>query len=261
MTSDELGADFDLVKVLNYGTLPRIYSSEGIEQATDRLRSYVGDYLKEEIASEGLVRNIPAFSQFLSLAALCDTEVVEFATFGRDVGVSAPTIRSYYDILKDTLVGDFLEGYRFRPKRRVETTAKFYFFDVGVVNQLARRGSIQPGSELFGKAFENWVHHELRAYRSYRLRDLELATWRLSTKIEVDFILGQLEVAIEAKSSEKIHSDHLAGLRELGNEFPKKLGKRIVVCREKRPRITDDGIEILPFQDFCERLWSGDLIR
>jgi predicted AAA+ superfamily ATPase len=260
LTADELGNEFDLTQLLNYGTLPRIYSSETPLVAQDRLSAYVGDYLKEEIAAEGLVRNLPAFSQFLSLAALWDTEVIEFATFARDTGVSAPTIRSYYEILIDTLLGNFLDGFRFRPKRRVETTAKFYFFDVGVVNQLARRGKLQPGSELYGKAFENWVHHELRAYQAYRMRDMEMHTWRLSTQVEVDFVVNRLAVALEAKSSEKIHADHLRGLREIEKEYPKKVGKRVVVCREPHARITEDGIEILPFQHFVSKLWSGDLI-
>ena len=43
-----------------------------------------------------------------------------------------------------------------------------YFADVGVVNRLARRGELLPGSELYGKAFENWVFHELSAFVSLR---------------------------------------------------------------------------------------------
>lgn len=138
------------------------------------LRSYVGDYLKEEIAAEGLVRKLPLFSEFLNVAALSDTEVVNYSTVGRECSASPHTARNYFQILEDTLLGRWLPAYRKRPKRRVQQSPKFYFSDVGVVNFLTRRGRLEVGSELFGKAFENWVMHELTAYNHYRERHMDL---------------------------------------------------------------------------------------
>ena len=135
---------------------------------------------------------------------------------------------------------------------------KFYFADVGVVNRLARRGAVSPGSELYGKAFENWVFHELSAFVSYREFDGDLAYWRLASGIEVDFVLGDMRLAIEAKSSARITWDHLKGLRHLVEDHP-GLRRRIVVCREPRARISSDRIEILPASAFVEKLWSGEL--
>jgi predicted AAA+ superfamily ATPase len=135
---------------------------------------------------------------------------------------------------------------------------KFYFVDVGVVNRLAKRGELLPGSELYGKAFENWVFHELSAFVSYREFDGDLSYWRLASGIEVDFVLGDMRVAIEAKSSARITRDQLKGLRSLIEDQP-RVGRRIVVCREPRARKTDDGIEILPVSSFVRRLWAGDL--
>jgi predicted AAA+ superfamily ATPase len=135
---------------------------------------------------------------------------------------------------------------------------KFYFVDVGVVNRLARRGDLVPGSELYGKAFENWVFHELSAFVSYQDFDGPLAYWRLASGIEVDFVLGDMQVAIEAKSSARITRDHLKGLRSLVEDHP-RVGRRIVVCREPRARRTEDGIEILPVATFVRRLWAGAL--
>ena len=164
LTAGELADSFDLDRLLNHGYLPRIHQSARPRRLLD---CYIADYLKEEIAAEGLVRNLPAFSGFLDAAALSDTEPVNFSNIARECGVSSQTIRNYFDILEDTLLGRWLPAWRKRRKRRLIGAAKFYFSDVGVVNRLARRGTVERGSELYGKAFENWVHHELAAFVSY----------------------------------------------------------------------------------------------
>ena len=255
MTSFELGEDFDLVKILNRGVLPAIYQDENYSQM---LKAYCADYLKEEIFDEGLVRRLAPFSQFLEFAALGDTEVLSLESFARDVGVSGPTVKSYFEILHDTLIGRFLPAYVRRAKRKISRSPKFYFFDVGVVNCFAQRGELRPKSELFGKAFENWVHHELSAYLSYQTRRETLSYWKVHQGAEVDFIVGHMKAGIEAKASERIHVDHLRGLRDIKKDYP-ELNMRYVVSLEKHSRKTEDGITILSVHDFTHRLWSGKL--
>ena len=255
LSASEIGSEFDLDRMLNHGYLPRIY---GASRPKRMLDAYIADYLKEEVAAEGLVRNLPTFSDFLDAAALSDGEIVNFSNIARECGVSSHTTKSHFQILEDTLLGRWLPAYRKRPKRRVIRAPKFYFVDVGVVNRLAKRGELLPGSELYGKAFENWVFHELSAYVSYRDFDGDLSYWRLASGIEVDFVLGDMRVAIEAKSSARITRDQLKGLRTLIEDQP-RVARRIVVCREPRARKTDDGIEILPVASFVRRLWAGDL--
>ena len=255
LTADELGNEFDLSRMLNHGYLPRMYE---VDRPARRLDAYVGDYLKEEVAAEGLVRNLPAFSGFLDAAALCDGEMINFSNIASDCAVSSPTAKAFFGILEDTLLGRWLPAWRKRRKRRLIHAPKFYFFDAGVVNRLARRGPLVPGSELYGKAFENWVFHELSAFRAYRAPDDDLSYWRLAGGTEVDFVLGHMRLAVEAKASARIAANHLRGLRSLAEEFP-EVGRRIVVCLEPRARRTDDGIDILPAQDFVRRLWCGDL--
>lgn len=252
LVSLELGHDFELTRLLNRGYFPKIYQSA---KANQLLRSYCLDYLKEEIADEGLVRNLPAFSQFLEAAALGDGEIVEFTPIARECGVSASAVKGYFEILNDTLLASFLPAYTKRPKRRTVSSPKFYFCDVGIVNFLAKRGELTPGSMLFGKAFENWVYHELKAHQHYRELYSDLSYWRLSTGVEVDFIVGNMEQAIETKASAHITADHLKGLRELKKDYP-HIQKRWVVSLEKAPRLTEDGIEILPYTHFAKRLWE-----
>jgi predicted AAA+ superfamily ATPase len=253
LTATEIGDTFDLDRLLNTGYLPRHVTATRVRPL---LASYVADYLKEEVAAEGLVRNLPVFSAFLDLAALSDTELVNLSTLARDCGVSPPTVRGYFEILVDTLLGRWLPGYTKRPKRRVIAAPKFYFSDVGVVNHLARRGVVQRRSELFGKAFENWVFHELCAHDAYHGTLAHFSYWRLASGTEVDFVVNDLEVAIEAKGTEKITADHLRGLRELNRDHP-RTSRRIVVCLETRRRRTDDGIDILPADEFCRQLAAG----
>jgi predicted AAA+ superfamily ATPase len=254
--SAELGAEFDLLRMLNHGALLRHYLSNSPRLL---LRAYVNDYLKEEIANEGLVRNLPAFANFLNMAVLSDTELINYSTIARECGISSPAVKEYFQILIDTLLGRYLPAYTRRPKRRVIQAPKFYFADIGVVNMLAKRGPLEPGTELFGKAFENWVCHELTAHAAYSELFYEVSYWRLAGGIEVDFILGDMECAIEAKGTANISTQHLQGLRELKKDYP-RIKRRIVVSLTPRTRRTDDGIDILPVSSFLAQLWEGELV-
>ena len=91
LTAQEIGEDFDLIRVLNHGYLPRMYQSD---RPMRLLNAYVADYLKEEVAAEGLVRNLPVYSEFLKVAALSDTELVNFSTIARNCGVSSQWAQS-----------------------------------------------------------------------------------------------------------------------------------------------------------------------
>ncbi len=255
LSARELGGSFDLIRMLNHGTLPRIYLSENPKRLLD---AYVSDYLKEEVLAEGLVRNLPPFSSFLHAAALTDTEQVNYTSIARELGVSRETVRGYFEILEDTLIARMLPPYRKRPKRRLSLADKFYFHDVGAVNFLARRGVLESGSELFGKAYENWLFHELCCFSAYRDRFAQFSFWRLSSGIEVDFIVNDLECAIDCKASSRVQPAHLKGLREIAKEHP-GVGRRMIVCNEPTSRKTSDGIEILKTGDFLDQLWGGEI--
>ena len=251
----ELKHSFDLNKILNRGYLPSIYLNDNF---ADLQEAYVKDYLKEEIADEALVRNLRVFSEFLTVASFSDSEIVKFSNIARDCAISASTVKEYFLILEDTLIGNFLPAYKKRPKRRITQAAKFYFFDVGVVNYLSKRKAFEPGSESFGKAFENWLFHELKTYNSYNKARLDLSYWRLSTGVEVDFIINDMEYAVEVKAVSKIHDGHLKNLREIIKDHP-ELKRRYLVSLVDSNRITDDGIEIINYPSFIEQLWQGKL--
>jgi predicted AAA+ superfamily ATPase len=245
--------DFDLERALGSGLLPPHLLSSAPERD---LRAYVADYLKEEIASEARPRDVPAFAEFLRVAALTSSELLNYTNVAREAGVSAKVVRGYFEILEDTLLGARLPAWKRARDRRMILTEKFYLFDVGVANYLARRKPVL-GSADFGKSFEHWVLMELMNFRRYREPELDIRFWRTSTGLEVDFVLGDMQAAIEVKGSSRVHAGDLGGLRGLRQSH--RVKHALVVSLEREPRIVDDGIEVLPWANFVERLWAGEL--
>jgi len=246
---------FDLVLALNQGLLPRHYLSD---QPDADLRAYVADYLREEIAAEALLRSLPTFARFLEAAAIGNGQCMSYANIARECGVSAPTVRAYYEILEDTLLGLAVPAFRLRPKRRVIEAPKWYFFDPAVAGHLAKRGPVTPGSEMFGRAFEHFVQHELRAYAAYSGKHFDIAYWCTAGGVEVDFVLGRHEVAIEVKATTHAHDHHARSLVSIADDYTCR--KRLLVTLDPRPRLLSSGIMVVPWREFCGRLWSGDII-
>lgn len=253
-TSQELGK-VDLLKACNNGLVPSHYLQD---DASRSLKAYVQDYLKEEVFSEGLARNIPAFSRFFDAMAYSQGEIVNYANIARDCGVDAKTVREYYQILVDTLLGQFVAPFKKRQDRGVILRApKFYLFDVGVAGAVAGRKVIEERGEAFGRALEHFILMEITAYRSYREKEFAINYWRTKTGFEVDFVLGAGAVAVEVKGTARVDNNDLRPLRSFREAYKPK--KAFVVCHEKAARLTG-GILILPWQDFLERLWRGEIL-
>lgn len=246
--------DFDLVKALSHGLLPRHYISNRPEKL---ISAYIGNYLQDEIIAEAKIRNITAFSRFLAAAAFSNGEIVNYSNIASDCGISATTVKEYFQILEDTLIGRFLPSYQKRPKRRVIRSPKFYYFDVGIANFLLKRKSIEPGNEVFGKAFEHYIYHEIYSHSNYSDLNYPISYWRTASNIEVDFILGDHEVAIEVKSTNQTNYRHLKGLKSFAEEYDVK--KLILVSNDPHPRKIDNVL-VLPWKEFLDRLWGGEII-
>lgn len=252
LTSAEI-PEFNLLKYLNRGGLPQVYDSK---EPNEELESYVSTYLREEIQAESFTRNIQGFAEFLDLAALSNGEEINFERMSSDCQVSPSTLKNYFQILDDTLIGFQLKGFTKTKKRKAISRAKHFYFDIGVTNNLCKRGQIQAKSELFGKAFEHFIVLEARAYNSYFRKQMELTYWRSTSKMEVDLIIGG-KIAIEIKSTDLVQDKHLRGLRALMEE--KMMSRYLVVSLDPRPRKTEDGIEIFGWKAFLADLWSGKL--
>jgi len=254
LTSGEL-KDFDLMRALKCGLLPPHYFSPAPRRS---LKAYIADYLKEEIMAEGLVRNVPSFARFMDAMAYSHGEITNFANIARDCGVTAKTVRAHYEILEDTLLGGFVPPFSSKSGRQsIISASKFYLCDVGLAGHLCGRVLSEPRGEAFGRAFEHFVLMELWAHRSYTEADYEVRFWRTKTGLEVDFVLGSGDVAIEVKGSSRVDSSALKPLKAFAEDYTPR--KCIVICNEPVPR-RHGMITILPWKDFCSRLWAGEVI-
>jgi predicted AAA+ superfamily ATPase len=247
--------DFDLLKALNSGLLPRHYLAKSPEKL---LSAYIGSYLRDEIIGEAKIRNITSFSRFLEVASFSNGEMVNFSNIAADCGISSPTVKEYFQILEDTMTGRFLQSYQKKPKRRVIIAPRFYYFDIGIAGFLLKRGRIKIGGEAFGKAFEHFIYLEIYAHSQYSDINYPVYYWRTASQIEVDFILGDHEVAVEVKSTNMVNPRHLKGLKSFAEEY--KVKKLIVVSTDPYPRLIDN-ITVLPWQIFLQQLWAGEIIR
>lgn len=249
LTHKELGDKFNLNSAIERGLLPSIYFSDDPQED---LKAYAGLYLQQEIVAEGATRNVPAFSRFLNVAALCNGTIVNFTNVSNDAQVARTTVYEYFDILKDTLVLYELPPWRKTTKRKPLASSKYYFFDVGVVSALQGR-RFRVGTPEFGGAFETYIMHELKSHSDY-VSGEPLSFWRSTSGFEVDFIIGD-HTAVEIKAKENVSQQDLKSLRALAEE--KKLKHHLCVSLEKNPRRVE-GLMILPYREFLDRLWSGE---
>jgi len=248
LTSRELGGHFDLKRVVRNGLLPAIYFSD---DPHEDLKAYAGTYLQQEIVAEGAVRNIPAFSRFLRIAALCNSSIVNFTNVANDAQVARTTVYEYFEILKDTLIIRELAAWRKSKKRKPLASSKYYFFDAGVTAALQER-EFRLGTPEFGEAFETYIMHELTCYRDY-VSGEPLSYWRSTSGFEVDFIIGD-HTAVEVKAKATIASSDLKSLNALAEE--NKLKRYLCVSLETRRRRVGE-VTILPYLEFLDSLWGG----
>ena len=248
----------ELLTIFKNGLLPALYLSDDPDSD---LFDYVQLYLTEEIQAEGLVRNLPAFERFLEVAALCNSEMLNYENIAKDVGISRSAIISWFQILYDTLIGFEVPAYRNTKKRKAYSSSKFYMFDTGIIRHLLGFEKVEAGSTEYGKFFETYIAMELRAYIGYKCKIRAninpLCYWRSLSGFEVDFILMD-KVAIETKTTRR-HTEHdLKGLKALKEE---NLFKRyILVCNADYAQTREDGIEIVPWRQFLDELWDGKII-
>ncbi|MCK4359626.1 MAG: ATP-binding protein, partial [Candidatus Cloacimonetes bacterium] len=255
LTTAEL-KDWDLLHILNQGMIPDHYLKKGYKKS---LQAYTQDYLKEEVFAEGLTRNIPAFSRFFEAMAYSHGELTSYLNIARECGVNSKTVKEYYQILVDTLLGTMIKPFKKRQNRQVITRApKFYLFDVGIAGAMTKRHLLEEKGEFFGKAFEHFILMEIIAYNSYKELNFEINFWRTKSGLEVDFILGGGEIAIEVKGSQNISKKDLYPMKAFVNEYSPRIA--LVVSNEREERM-HEKIHIVPYKKFLDNLWLGNIIK
>jgi predicted AAA+ superfamily ATPase len=244
--------EFSLEQVIQYGTLPPVYLSD---DPYEELLDYVGLYLKEEIRAEALVRNIENFSHFLEIAAKSNGHIINFSQVGSDAQVPPRTVKEYFTLLEDTLMGNMLTPIEQVGKRKVISKSKFYFFDIGVVNALIERKTVSMKSTEFGELFEHFIFLELKNYINFKGAKDSINYWNIKNKTEVDFIINK-SIAIEVKATELVTEKYLNGIKLMSEDYD--LTAKYVVSRDAEVRKIED-ITVLPYQIFCKMLWNKEI--
>ena len=248
--------NFNLLNALNRGLIPSHYQQSGYRRS---LKGYVQDYLKEEVFNEGLTRNVPAFSRFFEAMGYSHGQLVNYANIARECGVSAKTVKEYYQILVDTLLGTFVLPFKRRQERQVISKApKFQLFDTGIAGAICKQNIAEEKGELFGNAFEHFILLEMLAHRSYHEIDYDINFWRTKSGLEVDFILGNGEVAVEVKGTDRVDRRVLRPMKTFRDNYAP--AKSIVVCNEREERV-HSGIRIMPWRVLLQELWDNTIIR
>ena len=244
--------EIPLDRKLQYGSLPAVLLSD---DPWEDLKAYTDTYLKEEIEEEAAVRNLGQFVRFLKVAALQSGQLLNYASVSNDTGVHESTVRAYFEILKDTLIGFPLEPWKQSKKRKAIHTVKFFLFDPGVQAALIDRKSLDRNSTEYGVALEHWILHELRSHISYARTHQPLSFWRSTANHEVDFCLGDT-VAIEVKSTTRLNPHHFHGLKALQEE--KKFKRYVMVSFDTNTRQWDSKIECYDVERFLKALHQGE---
>lgn len=224
LTTQELGEKFDLHEVLSFGSLPKIYQLNSTEEKILYLRSYALTYVKEEIQTEQIVRNLEPFRAFLEISALANGQIINFNKIARDVGADNKTVQSYFQILEDTWLGFFLPSYHRSIRKSQRSHPKFYYFDPGIKRALTRNleGKLETSTSAFGEAFEHWVILEFYRLNEYLQKDYRLSYFQSHQGSEIDLILdkpGQKPVVIEIKSTQRIDEIEVRKLERLSEDF------------------------------------------
>lgn len=221
----ELGDSFDLPHALQWGTLPEIFDCQNDQERQQFLMSYGHTYLKEEIWNEHFIRQLDPFRKFLEVAAQCNGTIVNYTNIAKNVGVDDKTVKSYFSILEDTLIGFFLEPYSQSIRKRQSEKPKFYFFDTGVTRALARTLSIplQPKTHAYGNAFEHYIITECIRLASYYKPEYQFSYIKTPSNVEIDLIInrpGQTTLLVEIKSTTNATADKLSAFARLSKDFP-----------------------------------------
>jgi predicted AAA+ superfamily ATPase len=260
LTAAETAFSVPVEQLLRYGSLPLSVVAPDDSEREDFLRAYVTTYLAEEVRAEGLVRDLGAFSRFLDVAALAAGQTTNIAGLARDAGVSRETARGYFEVLVDTLIGDWLPAYRPRAKVKEVAQPKFYWFDAGVLHAAAG-GFDQPlPADWDGLRLEHLVLHEMRAYMHYSGVKGSLGYWATPSGGEVDFTwwYGSAMVAVEVKSSRRYRREFRSGVRALEAGFAGRVRSYVVYRGEAELEV--EGTRVLPLERFLRLLHSGEIL-
>lgn len=250
LTAIELGRDFDLEQILEFGTLPSVFSEKDKRKY---LASYIKTYLYEEVTQEGMTRNLSAFARFLETASFSQGSVLNISEIAREAMVERKVVESYFTILEDLLMAVRIPVFTKKAKRKLISHAKFYLFDNGIYRVLRPTGPLDNPEGISGIALESLFLQNLQAINEYFDLGYKIFYYRTVLGVEVDFILYGSKgiIAFEIKRSDRIAGSDFRGLSAFIRDYP--MAKGIMVYGGRR-KMFDRGIEVWPVAEALKSL-------
>jgi predicted AAA+ superfamily ATPase len=232
------------------GSLPGLLAVANSSDRETDLASYVTTYLEDEVRAEAMVRKLGPFARFLEYAAADAGRLLNAHKLSQEIGVSHPTIQSYFQILEDCLIIERIEPLnRTQTRKKLIRSQKYLFFDLGVRRLAAREGR-DPPRETMGHLFEQYIGLELlrmarATHPQYRLR-----FWRDPDGPEVDWILETPQglIPVEVKWTESPTVQTARHLHLFLKEYPQAL-TGFVVCRTPRIVQLSSRVSAIPWQE------------
>lgn len=263
----EINGKFSIEHLLSSGCLPRAVTEPDSENVNDFLFSYVETYLKEEIFQEGLVRNLQDFSRFVELAGQYHGQILNYENLSRELGKSGDTIKAWFQILQDTLVGYLIEPYPLHLYPKETKHPRFYYFDCGVARAAEGIQDLTEIPERKGFYFETLILNELKVYFEVRRKHYKIFFYNVSTLGDIDFIVevkrkslstpAQL-VAIEVKLTKVWKPEFEKVLNTVLEHKKTRVTGALAIYLGNR-QLTKNKLQILPVVQFVEMLWRDEL--
>ena len=245
--------------ILKYGTLPEALNLKQTKDKIDFLESYTNTYLREEIQESAVTKNIEGFSCFLDVASICNGQMTNLSSLSRDSGVSRSTLKNYFQILEDTLIGGWLRAWRPRVRIKETYAPKFFFFDAGIVRALCNnlRRELSPHEKGF--ILETYILHELQAWNQIHDWGSRIYFWRTHNRAKIDFVLeiNNKKIGIEVKASSVWKNEFGKHLRRAKDE---KVVHKILGVYLGNRKLKHDDMIIYPFFDFLKTLEKNKLL-
>ncbi len=250
------------------GLLPNSVKLNDQDDINDYLFSYVDTYLKEEIFQEGLSRNLSQFTQFIELAGQYHGQIISFENISREIGVSGDTVKAWFQILEDTLLGQFIEPYKLNFFKKEVKHSKFYFFDCGIARAAEGIKSLDSVSEKNGFYFESIILNELKAFKEVSKKDFSLFFYSISGGGDIDFIIETKKKTLSKPSEylllnikySKTWKTTFQKFDQIIIEKSENRCLKSIGIYQGSHRLKKDKTDIYPTYEFIEALWKGKIL-
>ncbi len=246
----ELGPRFDFARSLELGMLPLVLDSP---EPNETLKSYASLYLREEVQSEGLVRNVGNFARFLEAMSFSHASLLNTSEVARECQVNRKTVEGFIEVLEDLLLGFRLQVFSRRAKRKLVQHPKFYYMDAGVFRSLRPKGPLDSPEEVGGACMEGLVAQHLRGWIAYGKGEQTLHFWRTKAGLEVDFVVYGEDtfLAIEVKRSRTVSRKDVRPLLAFREDYPQA---KACLLYGGKDRLNVNGVLCLPCEEFLKNL-------